>query len=64
MRRPRDTIAASDLAQLLEAVGVQRRQVYGFFDRINLDVVKSLRAILSMLLEKDLSNILARSDES
>eukprot|EP01084_Bolivina_argentea_P163977 285171_1 len=60
----RETIAASDIAKLFETVGVDqiitvdlhRRQMQGFFESTNVDVLESLRAILPVLLEKDLFN--------
>jgi len=60
----RETIAASDISRLFEAVGVDqiltvdlhRGQVQGFFENANMESLESLRAILPILLEKDLFN--------
>lgn len=60
----RETIAASDISKLFESVGVDqiitidlhRRQIQGFFNKTNVDSLESLRAILPVLLEKDLFN--------
>eukprot|EP01084_Bolivina_argentea_P303829 524659_1 len=63
-RMKRETIAASDIAKLFETVGVDqivtvdlhRRQIQGFFEHTNVDNLESLRAMLPVLLEKDLFN--------
>jgi len=61
-RSGRNDIAASDLAHLFEAMGLDqmvtvdlhRRQLQGCFEETNVDVLESLRAVLPVLLEKDL----------
>ena len=61
----RETIGASDIAKIFESVGVDtilavdlhRRQIQGFFSHeTNVDCLESIRAIIPILLEKDLYN--------